>query len=1491
MNSLLRFGEKFAALASCILIALPLRLSAQTSAPAIFVKMSTSQVASGATPTAATTTSIAAPGAGWSYSAAAPIAGNSWNQVLRPNPSIGSNNTSTVGQYVCNSANNLALADAMGATTSVRLTVSLDIQDLENNTTRTEPNSSAGSTTATGPAALMGTAWRIYRGGNGSLHRLTGLPANANYFLYAYGTTTTNDQGCKFTLDAANVPAGSPSFLEIRGGNAGNLYAYDGANYSLTSPAIAGVAAAAGVYNSWGRIHAVVDATGTLSFRTAKNSTNGQYYQGYQLMPYPLAAFTAQPMPTTSATVGSSVTITAAASGEGTLTYQWTKGGAPLSDGASGTGSNYSGVTSLALTLSDVTSADAGDYAVVVTNPGGSVTSTVSTLSVSTGAIAPSIVANPVSVTGAVNGTATFSVAANGTAPLGFQWQKSLNNVAFTDIPSASSSTLVVSPLTAADAGYYRVVVTNSVGTVTSSFASLIVAPVINTPPPSVIVAPGVAHTISVEADVGSGSPEPVTYVWKRGGVVVANGATISGATTANLLVNGFTVAQSGYYTVTVSNSAGTVTTAPVYVGLASTQTVTFAPGNNATGIAIDQQLRLIFPLAPKLGKSGAIRVHDAIDDTVVATVDISTFLTYAPGNSSAIIPNAAIRSAQGSSAGTSVTTTNYYYTPIAIYGKEAWVTLPAKLAYAKTYYVTMDAAVLLDSTNAAFPVVSGQTAWRFTTKAAGPAAATSGGGPETITVGLDGSGDFATLQAAFDWMPLNNTIERTIKILPGVYRENATLGYGRNKVKILGKGAKRTDVQIVYPYAYFAPPSSVSTAGTLRIEGDDVTIRNLTLDNLICYDYSPTGRPENVNLALNGATNTLHTTGKRLVFDDVLIRGGQDTYWGNKGIAYFYNCEIWGTVDFIYGGALAVFEQCDIVEIRSSGGPICAPSTAYGQPYGEVFLQCRFPRALVANGYPYDVGVGTTTFCRPWRQDGHVAIINSQLGSQFSTKAWGEWDGRENTARAIEYGNTLIAGGAAPTPAQRRASGAYWLNTVDPDYTNAAMSPTDPLLAPPAGTANRMVLTIDPTDYTVAAIFGHAYFAADLNGWMPVVGNNVAPAITTPPASQRVAVGQEVTFTVEATGSPTLTYQWLKGTAQIPAATGASYTITSVQLTDQAAYSCMVTNGTGSVTSAAATLTVLTPVAFWADAYGLDGTAAGFTQGDADGDGVLNLVEYLLGGDPTAADAGILPAATLVEAVDGKYLVLEYKRAVAASALPVVVETSPDLSAWTARTDGVNAEIEVIPSIGLCLNVDVNSATANNYTGLAVAPGAGTVWNGVTSTATSLTDLKDSAGVTTPVDLAITSSGSFFAWSNAAAASGTPNPVLLMQDYFFGNTYTVNLSSLPTGSYHLYVYAHGDADAQISTVTLATANGGGVKNTLSSGDNLFRDAFAAGAEGTAYVRFAPMVDTAGTLQFSSASYLNGFQLVQLTDPDHEVVRVTIPYAGERLFARLRVTE
>jgi hypothetical protein len=85
-------------------------------------------------------------------------------------------------------------------------------------------------------------------------------------------------------------------------------------------------------------------------------------------------------------------------------------------------------------------------------------------------------------------------------------------------------------------------------------------------------------------------------------------------------------------------------------------------------------------------------------------------------------------------------------------------------------------------------------------------------------------------------------------------------------------------------------------------------------------------------------------------------------------------------------------------------------------------------------------------------------------------------------------------------------------------------------------------------------------------------------PSITVQPVSQTVPAATNATFTVTASGSAPLTYQWYKNGVLIPGATNTTYTITTANLADQASYTVVVTNFLGTATSDPATLTVTTP-------------------------------------------------------------------------------------------------------------------------------------------------------------------------------------------------------------------------------------------------------------------------------------------------------------------------
>jgi hypothetical protein len=171
-------------------------------------------------------------------------------------------------------------------------------------------------------------------------------------------------------------------------------------------------------------------------------------------------SITAQPA-NLSVTVGQTATFSVVATGTAPLAYQWQKNNA-----------NISGATSASYTTPATVSGDNNaNFRVIVSNTAGSMTSSSAILTVLALPVGPSITTQPANQAVNVGQTATFSVAAAGTAPLTYQWQKNTVN-----IPAATSASYTTPATTSADNGAaFRVVVTNSVTSITSNSATLTV--------------------------------------------------------------------------------------------------------------------------------------------------------------------------------------------------------------------------------------------------------------------------------------------------------------------------------------------------------------------------------------------------------------------------------------------------------------------------------------------------------------------------------------------------------------------------------------------------------------------------------------------------------------------------------------------------------------------------------------------------------------------------------------------------------------------------------------------------------------------------------------------------------------------------------------------------------------------------------------------------------------------------------------------------------
>lgn len=167
-------------------------------------------------------------------------------------------------------------------------------------------------------------------------------------------------------------------------------------------------------------------------------------------------AFVTQPSAAT-VEAGAPVALLALASGDPAPTYQWHKDGVAIV-----------GATSPTLSLGKATAAASGSYSVTATSRAGTVTSSAATVGVKE---LPSITAHPVSITAPAGSAATLEVTASGTGALAYAWFK--DDAA---ISGAADPSLGFTALAPADAGWYTVRVTDSVGSTTSRLARVVVA-------------------------------------------------------------------------------------------------------------------------------------------------------------------------------------------------------------------------------------------------------------------------------------------------------------------------------------------------------------------------------------------------------------------------------------------------------------------------------------------------------------------------------------------------------------------------------------------------------------------------------------------------------------------------------------------------------------------------------------------------------------------------------------------------------------------------------------------------------------------------------------------------------------------------------------------------------------------------------------------------------------------------------------------------------
>ncbi|XVE89616.1 hypothetical protein DITRI_Ditri20bG0010200 [Diplodiscus trichospermus] len=246
------------------------------------------------------------------------------------------------------------------------------------------------------------------------------------------------------------------------------------------------------------------------------------------------------------------------------------------------------------------------------------------------------------------------------------------------------------------------------------------------------------------------------------------------------------------------------------------------------------------------------------------------------------------------------------------------------------------------------------------------------------IVVAQDGSGNFTTITDAISHIPLNANKTFVIYIKEGIYKENLEFGYKMTNVALIGDGKEKTRITGSLNNADGVPTFRTTT---VAVNGDNFFAKNIGFEN-------SAGAAKFQAVALMVISDFS-------VFYNCSMAGYQDTLYVHSKRQFYRDCTVSGTIDFVFGDAAAVFQNCTFLVRKPLNGQQ-AIVTAQGrtdvrQPTAIVIQNCTFtadPELLpVKDKFPTYLG-------RPWGNFSRTIIMESYLDDIIKPEGWTVWDG-----------------------------------------------------------------------------------------------------------------------------------------------------------------------------------------------------------------------------------------------------------------------------------------------------------------------------------------------------------------------------------------------------------------------------------------------------------------------------------------------------------------
>lgn len=281
------------------------------------------------------------------------------------------------------------------------------------------------------------------------------------------------------------------------------------------------------------------------------------------------------------------------------------------------------------------------------------------------------------------------------------------------------------------------------------------------------------------------------------------------------------------------------------------------------------------------------------------------------------------------------------------------------------------------------------------------------------LVVAQDGSGNYKTISEAIQASVSSRSgaSRFVIYVKAGTYNENVVVTRSMKNLMFVGDGIDKT---VVTGSKYAQDGTTTFNSATVAVTGDGFIAQDMTFQNTA-------GPQKQQAVALRSGSDLS-------VFYRCSFKGYQDTLYVYSMRQFYRNCDIYGTVDFIFGDAVAVFQSCNIYVRKPLSGQMNT-ITAQGKSdpnenTGISIINSNIAAADSLGGVQSYLG-------RPWKQYSRTVVMKTVIGSFIDPAGWTEWSGSLGL-NTLYYGEYMNSGPGSGTGGRVKWAGFHIMSASD---------------------------------------------------------------------------------------------------------------------------------------------------------------------------------------------------------------------------------------------------------------------------------------------------------------------------------------------------------------------------------------------------------------------------------------------------------------------------